>query len=96
MSDSSTKAPADLREKLRSAAAMLGFFRLRARSWWIAGAYWLFATPLIAVTSYAMMGDREKALAAGCNGYMENPVNPDSFVAEVEIFATLKNPTSNL
>lgn len=41
-------------------------------------------TPIIAVTSYAMVGDREKALAAGCTGYIEKPINPDTFVAEVE------------
>jgi two-component system, cell cycle response regulator DivK len=41
-------------------------------------------TPIIAVTSHAMVGDREQALAAGCNGYIEKPINPDSFVAEVE------------
>ena len=40
--------------------------------------------PIVAVTSYAMVGDREKALAAGCNGYIEKPINPDTFVAEVE------------
>jgi two-component system, cell cycle response regulator DivK len=42
--------------------------------------------PIIAVTSYAMVGDREKALAAGCNGYIEKPINPDTFVAEIERF----------
>jgi two-component system cell cycle response regulator DivK len=30
--------------------------------------------PIIAVTSYAMLGDREKILAAGANGYIENPL----------------------
>lgn len=43
-------------------------------------------TPIIAVTSYAMAGDHEKALAAGCNGYIEKPINPDTFVAEIEQF----------
>ena len=41
-------------------------------------------TPIIAVTSYAMPGDREKALASGCTGYIEKPINPDTFVAEME------------
>ena len=42
--------------------------------------------PIVAVTSYAMVGDREKALAAGCNGYIEKPINPESFVSEIEKF----------
>ena len=41
-------------------------------------------TPIIAVTSYAMAGDREKALAAGCTGYIEKPINPETFIAEME------------
>lgn len=40
-------------------------------------------TPIVAVTSYAMAGDRETILAAGCNGYIEKPINPDTFLAEV-------------
>jgi two-component system cell cycle response regulator DivK len=43
-------------------------------------------TPIVAVTSYAMVGDREKCLAAGCNGYVEKPINPDTFVAEIARF----------
>jgi two-component system cell cycle response regulator DivK len=43
-------------------------------------------TPIVAVTSYAMVGDREKCLAAGCNGYIEKPINPDTFVAEISRF----------
>jgi CheY-like chemotaxis protein len=41
-------------------------------------------TPIIAVTSYAMPADRAKALAAGCVGYIEKPIDPESFVAEIE------------
>ncbi len=41
-------------------------------------------TPITAVTSYAMVGDREKALAAGCTGYIEKPIDPETFVAEIE------------
>lgn len=43
----------------------------------------LRATPIVAVTSYAMVGDREKSLAAGCTGYIEKPINPETFVAEL-------------
>ena len=47
----------------------------------------LRGTPIIAVTSYAMVGDRERALAAGCTGYIEKPINIETFVAEVARFA---------
>jgi CheY-like chemotaxis protein len=40
--------------------------------------------PIVALTSYAMVGDREKALAAGCTGYIEKPINPDTFLAKIE------------
>lgn len=42
--------------------------------------------PIVAVTSYAMLGDREKVLASGCNGYIEKPINPDTFVDEISQF----------
>jgi two-component system, cell cycle response regulator DivK len=44
----------------------------------------LSQTPIVAVTSYAMLGDREKALESGCTGYIEKPINPDTFVAQIE------------
>jgi len=44
----------------------------------------LTGTPIVAVTSYAMAGDREKAIEAGCNGYIEKPINPDTFMQQVE------------
>ncbi len=39
--------------------------------------------PIIAVTSYAMAGDRERILAAGATGYIEKPIDPETFVAEI-------------
>ena len=39
--------------------------------------------PIVAVTSYAMPGDRERILAAGATGYIEKPINPETFVADV-------------
>jgi len=40
--------------------------------------------PVIAVTSHAMAGDRDRMLNAGCNDYIEKPINPDSFVMQIE------------
>jgi two-component system cell cycle response regulator DivK len=44
------------------------------------------AVPIVAVTSYAMAGDRERCLASGCDGYIEKPIDPQTFVALVEQF----------
>jgi CheY-like chemotaxis protein len=46
----------------------------------------LCAIPIVAVTSYAMVGDREKCMAAGAEGYIEKPIDPDTFVDEIERF----------
>jgi two-component system, cell cycle response regulator DivK len=39
--------------------------------------------PIIAITSYAMSGDRERILAAGCNGYFEKPIDPITIVDQI-------------
>ena len=41
---------------------------------------------VVALTSFAMSGDRERALAAGCDGYLEKPSNPETFVPDVRHF----------
>jgi CheY-like chemotaxis protein len=43
---------------------------------------------IVAVTSHAMVGDRDRILAAGCNGYFEKPIDPDTFVKDVEHILT--------
>lgn len=41
------------------------------------------ATPIIAVTSYALAGDEAKTRAAGCDGYIAKPFSPRALLAEV-------------
>ena len=42
--------------------------------------------PIIAITANAMRGDREKSLRAGCDGYIEKPIDVDTFLDKVEYF----------
>ncbi len=39
--------------------------------------------PVVAITSYAMHGDRERIMAAGCNAYFEKPIDPLSIVDQI-------------
>jgi putative nucleotidyltransferase with HDIG domain len=40
--------------------------------------------PIVALTANVMKGDRERSLVAGCDGYMQKPINPDTFVETIE------------
>src|SRR5262245_11400770 len=42
--------------------------------------------PILAVTAHAMHGDRERAIAAGCNGFIAKPINEETFAADVSGF----------
>ncbi|MDA8431787.1 MAG: response regulator [Nitrospiraceae bacterium] len=39
--------------------------------------------PIIAITSYAMRGDMERVIQAGCNGYFEKPIDPLTIVGRI-------------
>jgi CheY-like chemotaxis protein len=43
-------------------------------------------TPIMAITSYAMSGDRERALLEGFTEYIEKPINPDTFTDTISTF----------
>lgn len=40
--------------------------------------------PIIALTAHAMAGDEDRALEAGCDGYLSKPISPTKVVAEVK------------
>jgi len=49
-----------------------------------------FETPLVAVTALAMAGDRERVAAAGFDGYIGKPIEPETFVAQVESYLKVR------
>ncbi len=46
----------------------------------------LMDVPIIAITANAMRGDRERTLDAGCDGYIEKPIDIDRFIDQIERF----------
>ncbi len=47
--------------------------------------------PIIALTSYAMLKDKEKAMKAGCTGYISKPITPETFTEEVKKLLEVKH-----
>jgi two-component system cell cycle response regulator DivK len=45
-------------------------------------------TPIIAMTANVMRGDRERSLEAGCDGYIQKPIDIDTLTQQVERFIT--------
>ena len=41
---------------------------------------------VVAVTALSMPGDKARVLAAGFNGYLSKPIDPETFVAELEVY----------
>jgi two-component system, cell cycle response regulator DivK len=46
----------------------------------------LHGVPIVAITANVMKGDRERTLSAGCDGYIEKPIDVDRFIEQVERF----------
>jgi CheY-like chemotaxis protein len=48
--------------------------------------------PLVAVTAYAMVGDQERILRRGFDGYLTKPIDPEVFVSELERHLASRTP----
>jgi len=51
--------------------------------------------PLVAVTALAMVGDRERLMGGGFDGYLSKPINPETFVAEIERYLPAEFQSKN-
>jgi CheY-like chemotaxis protein len=54
------------------------------------------AIPIVALTAYAMAGDKERALAAGCVGYISKPIDTKTLGDEVRSFLSAERLASGV
>jgi len=52
-------------------------------------------TPIVALTAYVMKGDREKTLSAGCDGYIQKPIDVDRLPEQIHSFLKRTNHVSS-
>ncbi|MEL7590380.1 MAG: response regulator [Anaerolineaceae bacterium] len=52
--------------------------------------------PIVAITANAMRGDREKSFLAGCDGYVEKPIDIDNFLDKVSDFISGNGKSGDL
>jgi two-component system, cell cycle response regulator DivK len=55
----------------------------------------LAQVPIIALTANVMKGDREKTIAAGCDGYIQKPINVDRLADQIRAFLANKASENN-
>jgi len=51
--------------------------------------------PVVAVTSYAMKGDRQRSLDAGCDGYITKPIDTQQFPVEIQKYLRPRAPAGS-
>jgi CheY-like chemotaxis protein len=54
----------------------------------------LASVRIVAVTAFAMVGDQERIIAAGFDGYLTKPISPETFVRDVEQFLARESHAS--
>lgn len=56
----------------------------------------LAKVPIVAVSSYAMANSKQLAMDSGADGYIEKPIDPDSFADEIQAFMDQAAPRESL